>query len=159
MAEGKGITLREQLESGVLLGNKGFGENLRSYLEEKLADKEIPKNQCLVVRPSLEEIFSKAREGKATRNALIYQAVKDYGYTLKEVGEFLGLHYSTVGKAFIKGGGITKFEIWLRRVWIHRLLSGVWHKLSPLTLLGGTPLFSPFYYPVSLSIMRKQNKT
>jgi putative transposase len=110
VAEGKGVKLWEQLEGGVFLGSEGFVGQLKSHLEEKLADKEIPKNQRLVARPSLEQIFSKAGESKATRNALTYQAVKDYGYTLKKVGEFLGLHYSTVSKAFRKGREITNFK-------------------------------------------------
>ncbi len=110
VAEGKGVRLWEKLESGVFLGSEGFVENLKPHLEEKLADKEIPKSQRLATRPALEQLFSKTRRDKKTRNALIYQAVNDHGYTLREVGEFLGLHYSTVSKAFRKAKEITKFK-------------------------------------------------
>jgi len=58
----------------------------------------------------LEQLFAKAGKDKKARNALIYQAVNDYGYTLREVGEFLGLHYSTVSKAFRKAREIAKFK-------------------------------------------------
>ena len=58
----------------------------------------------------MEQLFSKAGKDKETRNALIYQAVNDHGYTLGEVGEFLGPHYSTVSKAFIKAREIAKFK-------------------------------------------------
>ena len=110
VAEGKGVRLWENLESGLFLGSEGFAERLRPHLEERLADKEIPKSQRLAVRPSLKEPFSKAGKDKKARNALIYQAVNDYGYTLKEVGEFLGLHHSTVSKAFRKAREIAKFK-------------------------------------------------
>jgi len=63
-----------------------------------------------VVRPSLEQLFAKAGKDKKARKALIYQAVNDYGYTLREMGEFLGLHYSTVSKAFRKAREIAKFK-------------------------------------------------
>ena len=110
VAEGKGVKLWEKLESGVFLGSEGFVEKLKPRLVEKLADREIPISQRLATRPPLEQLFSKAGKDKETRNALIYQAVNDYGYTLGEVGEFLGLHYSTVSKAFRKAKEITKFK-------------------------------------------------
>jgi len=36
---------------------------------------------------------------KARRDRLICQACVDHGYRLKDVAEFLGLHYTTVSKA------------------------------------------------------------
>ena len=110
VADGKGVKLWEKLESGVFLGSEGFVEKLKPRLVEKLADREIPISQRLATRPPLEQLFSKAGKDKETRNAFIYQAVNDYGYTLGEVGEFLGLHYSTVSKAFRKAKEITKFK-------------------------------------------------
>ncbi|GAI40530.1 unnamed protein product [marine sediment metagenome] len=35
----------------------------------------------------------------------IYVAHVWYGYTLRQIGEFLGVHYSTVGKALKKAKG------------------------------------------------------
>ena len=110
VAEGKGIRLWDELERGLFLGSEDFLEKIKPRLGEKLTDKEIPKSQRLAVRPSLEQIFSEAEENKKTRNLLIYQAVNDYGYTLREVGEFLGLHYSTVSKVFRKVKEIIKFK-------------------------------------------------
>ncbi len=48
--------------------------------------------------PGLDEMDRHSRN-KKTANTLTLQAVKDHGYTLREVGEFLGLHYSTVSTA------------------------------------------------------------
>ena len=110
MAEGKGTRLWEEVESGLFLGSGGFVEKLKPRLEERLADKEIPRSQRLAMRPSLGQLFSKAGKDKDTRDVIIYQAVNDYGYTPREVGEFLGLHYSTVSKVFRRVKEITKFK-------------------------------------------------
>ena len=34
----------------------------------------------------------------------IYQANQRYGYTLKEIGQYLGLHYTTISKIIKKVG-------------------------------------------------------
>ena len=57
-------------------------------MEQKEQLIEIPKKQLFALRPSLEKIFQRnnAREMK------IYQANQKHGYTLKEIGQHLGLH-------------------------------------------------------------------
>jgi hypothetical protein len=49
----------------------------------------------LVARPSLAELFTNVTD-KATRDERIHEAVRVHCYTLKEVGEHVGLLYSTV---------------------------------------------------------------
>jgi len=46
-------------------------------------------------RPSLEELFADVTD-RTTRDEQIYQAVRVHRYTLKEVGGFVGLRYSTI---------------------------------------------------------------
>ncbi|HIP99372.1 TPA: hypothetical protein EYH33_02425 [Candidatus Bipolaricaulota bacterium] len=50
-----------------------------------------------MTKPSLEELFAGVK-GKEDRDARIYRAVVVYGYRLAEVGDKLGLHYSTVSR-------------------------------------------------------------
>jgi len=50
------------------------------------------------IRPRLSEIFSQIKN-KKERNEKIYAAYIEYGYTLKEITDYLGIHYSTVSKA------------------------------------------------------------
>lgn len=64
-------------------------------LKEQPVDPEIRKEERFATRPSLEELFSGVSD-KATRNERIYQAVRIYHYTLREVGDFLGLYFSTI---------------------------------------------------------------
>jgi len=101
--EGRDEEPLEDLKGGIFLGSEGFVESLGFHLEEKLSDIEFPKAQRLVARPALDQIFSEEKRRKTKeRDRLIYQAVHDYGYRLREVGEFLGLHYSTVSKAYTR---------------------------------------------------------
>ncbi len=46
-------------------------------------------------RPSLEELFTGVSD-KATRNEQIHKAIRLYRYTLNEVGDYVGLLYSTI---------------------------------------------------------------
>lgn len=64
-------------------------------LNEQIEKIEIPRNQRLAARPTLEVLFKDVHD-KATRNEQIYQAVRVHEYTVREVGEFLGLYYTTI---------------------------------------------------------------
>ena len=93
--EGYGDNVWEGLHGGVILGTERFVEELRPLLRERRSTTEIPRKERLAVRPGLAELFTGTKD-KADRNERIYQAVRVYGYTLKDVAEFVGLHYSTV---------------------------------------------------------------
>jgi putative transposase len=57
--------------------------------------REVPREQWLPEPPALEELFvSEARP--------IATAYRRYGYTLREIGDFLGCHYATVSRALRK---------------------------------------------------------
>ena len=88
---GKESPLRDA-KGGVFLGGEGFIRKVRG-LVERASGEEVVRQQRYAARPSLEEIF----EGKG-RDGGIYEAIYRWGYKLKEVGEFLGLHYSMVSR-------------------------------------------------------------
>lgn len=52
-----------------------------------------PREQRLVNRPSLQEVFA-----SAPQHEVIPTAYREYGYKLKEIADFLGVHYSTVSR-------------------------------------------------------------
>jgi len=93
--QGRGINVWDELRAGALLGNDGFVDQLRPLLKEKPLDPEYRKRERFAVRPSLEELFADVTD-KATRNERIYQAVRIHHYTLREVGDCVGLLYSTI---------------------------------------------------------------
>jgi len=49
----------------------------------------------IILRPTLEELFADATD-KPTRNERIHEAVRKHQYRLKQVGDHLGLCYSTI---------------------------------------------------------------
>jgi hypothetical protein len=93
--QGRGIGVWAELRAGVFLGTDTFVEQMKPLLKEKPVDPEIRKEERFAARPSLQELFSGVSD-KATRNERIHQAVRVYQYTLKEVGDFLGLYFSTI---------------------------------------------------------------
>ena len=97
MAQGKGVKIWDGLKGGVILGREKFVEELKPVLEGKRSLVEIPRKERLVHRPKLEELFAGVKK-KEERDERIYRAVVKYGYKLREVGEYLGLHYSTVSR-------------------------------------------------------------
>ena len=90
-----------EVQGQVLLGEEGFIEKFRDLLEAKREVKEIPRLQRYVSRPSLDKIFS-GKEVKGQRDKGIDAAHMNYGYTLKEIADYLGIHYTTVSKVIGK---------------------------------------------------------
>ncbi len=83
----------------VILGGDNFVTEIQGLLDEKKDVKEIPKCQRYLGRPSLKELFPlPGSKNKKKRNKAIYVAHVSYGYTLKELADFVGIHYSTVSR-------------------------------------------------------------
>jgi putative transposase len=91
----------EELQRQVLLGEDEFVEKFKEVLEDKKQVKEIPRSQRYIGRPSLDNIF-RGQKTKAQRNTSIRNAHMRQGYTLKEIADYLGIHYTTVSKVIAK---------------------------------------------------------
>ena len=93
----------DDLKGQVFLGGAGFVKQLKDLLQEKENIKEISRSQRYVGRPLLEEIFADVNElTRGAKNEKIYAAHVNYGYTLKEIADLLGIHYATVSRAVRK---------------------------------------------------------
>jgi REP element-mobilizing transposase RayT len=81
----------------VLLGSPKFVRDMQPILNgEKLAKRGPKRAQR---RRSLPVLFKNIDDKtRVERNALIRKAHIDHSYTLMEIGEYLGLHYTTVSK-------------------------------------------------------------
>jgi len=95
--QGRGVEVWDELRGGILIGSDGFVEEMSPRLRDSALQKEIPRHQRLVSRPSLDELFAKW-ETKAIRNESIYEATRIHEYTLSELQDYLGLHYSTISR-------------------------------------------------------------
>ena len=91
----------KELRSRIFLGSKKFIEKHEEELSTKKNEKEIAKTERFASRPDIEEIFKNIKT-KEERNDKIYKAYEKYRYSLKEIGDFLGIHYSTVSKIIKK---------------------------------------------------------
>jgi len=92
---GKGVEVWENVTAGVLMGGDPFVQSLKPLLRDIEENREIRRDERLAVRPTLEELFAGVAD-KAARNERIHAAVRKHCYRLKEVGDHLGLCYSTI---------------------------------------------------------------
>ena len=83
----------------ILLGEDDFVDKFIGYLRRHEDIKEIPRSQRYIGRPSLNILFKK-RELKNThiRNKKIAEAAESYGYSQKEIADYLKMHYSTISR-------------------------------------------------------------
>ena len=95
--KGRGVGVWDQLRGGILMGSDDFVGEMAAQLHDATSQTEIPQRERLVARPSLEDIFAGCST-KDARNAGIYDAVRVYEYTLSQLQEYLGLHYSTISR-------------------------------------------------------------
>ena len=63
---------------------------------------EHPRRERYAGRPGLPALFGGTRGDKPKRDAAIREAYVEHGYTLSQIGDFLGLHYATISR-IVKG--------------------------------------------------------
>lgn len=93
--EGSPVNFWDGLQAGLFLGSDRFVDRHRPFILDKPQDPEFRARERFAARPSLSQLFDGVPD-KATRNERIYQAVRIHRYTLKEVGDHVGLLYSTI---------------------------------------------------------------
>jgi len=85
----------KKVKGQMFLGEDRFLEKLKGMIKGKEPLIEIPKVQRYITRPSLEKIF----KDKKLENKEAYRAYVKYGYTFKQIAEYLDVHYSTISRA------------------------------------------------------------
>jgi len=79
----------EQLRGQIYLGDEEF---VKRHAQAPADLNEVPRAQRQVARPTLEEIF---RTAGSRAIALAYH---EHGYRMKEMANFLGVHYATISR-------------------------------------------------------------
>ncbi len=82
----------EQLRNQIYLGDDEFVTRLQEHIEQDRELIEIPSSKK---RPAPKELAYYEKRAKS-RDAAIFEAYRSGGYTLKMIGDYFGLHYSTV---------------------------------------------------------------
>jgi hypothetical protein len=83
------------------VGDEAFMARLDAECRHDGRSKEIPRGQRFAGRPALSHLFQGVTS-KAERNARVRRAVRDHGYTIREIAEFLGRHSSTISRGLAK---------------------------------------------------------
>jgi REP element-mobilizing transposase RayT len=86
------------LDAKPILGSGAFVDVFRETLAGAATQKETPRAQRFLARPTLREIFSGC-SGRRDRNVRIREAYVSHGYTMKEIADHLRLHLMTVSRA------------------------------------------------------------
>jgi len=82
-----------------ILGEDEFIDGLIDHLKKHKDVSEIPRRQRYAGRPTLERLFSSSvLHDNQKRNRRIRETVEKHAFTQKEVGDYLGLHYTTVSR-------------------------------------------------------------
>ena len=82
----------QELRNQVYLGSEAFVEKMLQHIDGDKSHGEIPVSQRRPIPKSLDEY----EQAHTTRNQAIIEAYLSGGYTLKQIGDHFGLHYSTV---------------------------------------------------------------
>ncbi|HID80875.1 MAG TPA: transposase [Chromatiales bacterium] len=91
VSEGKGQpSPLESVRNQVFLGGDKFVDKMQSLINGDKKLSEVPSSQR---RP---KTLKQYEASSPDRNSAIYAAYRSGGYTLKEIGDYFGVHYSTV---------------------------------------------------------------
>jgi REP element-mobilizing transposase RayT len=93
-------TIWSSVKGQIILGGDDFVEQFIDYARGQEDVREIPKSQRYINRPHLYEIFGSGHltKDKQSRNIKIKEAIERYGYSQKEIADFIGMHYSTISR-------------------------------------------------------------
>jgi len=104
VVEGKGQPSPwEQLKNQVYLGNERFVKQMQDKLNVKADLSEIPVAQKRAVAKPLAYYTSRYNN----RDKAILEAYSSGTYTMREIGEHVGLHYSRISRVICKAKGKT----------------------------------------------------
>lgn len=84
----------------MFLGQENFIDEIKHLISGKEKLKEIPREQRYVTRLPLKEILK--QKDKKSKDQAMYKAHLQYGYTLKDIAEYIGVHYTTVSRVIKK---------------------------------------------------------
>jgi len=95
VSQGRGLDVWADLRAGSLLGSEEFAERMKPRLADTPLDPNVLRRERDAARPSLKALFSDVTD-RGTRDRRIHDAVRSHHYTLQQVGDQTGLHFSTI---------------------------------------------------------------
>lgn len=101
---GEMATSLEPVGTRPFVGTAGDLGPVRERIGGATSIVEVPRAQRFALRPDLAVLFAKV-ESRDDRDARCVLAVREYGYTMRAIAQFLGVHYATVSRALVRGEG------------------------------------------------------
>ena len=92
----------------VVVGSAAFTAQVGAALEPFRNVREISKAERLATRLALSELF--AGRDRQPQNVLMREAFRRYGYTLRQIGDFVGCHPSTVWRRMRETDGVPETD-------------------------------------------------
>jgi len=89
----------DKVKGQSVLGEDDFVERFLDHVKGYEKIREIPRGQRFLGRPKLEKLCGQGMMvDRGLRNEAIFSAVMEWGYSQREIADYLGLHYSTVSR-------------------------------------------------------------
>lgn len=98
VAEGIGVPIWDGLSGGFILGSEVFCERMKPLLRDAVRSKEIPRVERMLAKPTLQQLFNGPEDDKRLRNERIHEAMRRHDYTLRQLQDYLGLHYASISR-------------------------------------------------------------
>jgi REP element-mobilizing transposase RayT len=93
------VNIWQNVKGQSLLGREEFIEELIAFVKGCEEMEEIPREQRYISRPDLDMLFSSDKmDNDGNVRSRARKAVDEYGYSQKEIADYLGVHYSTVSR-------------------------------------------------------------
>ena len=87
----------DRLKGQMFFGSEDFICSMKASKIKDETIKEVPKAQRYADRIRLEDLFDDIKD-KQERNEKVRMAYVQYGYKMKEIADYLSIHYTTVSK-------------------------------------------------------------
>jgi hypothetical protein len=84
----------ENLKNQIYLGSEAFVDEMQRKVEGNRRLSEIPRTQRRAVARPLAWFFNEQED----RDRAVLAAFRSGGYSMREIGEYIGLHYSTISR-------------------------------------------------------------
>ncbi len=94
-----GDTIWKEVKGQSILGEEDFIDRFIDHIRGYEQIKEVPRGQRYLGRPQLKDVFPEQTiKDRGIRNEGMARAVEQWGYSQREVADYLGLHYSTLSR-------------------------------------------------------------
>jgi putative transposase len=91
----------DSLKGQVFFGSEEFIHSIKMSKKKDGGIKEVPKIQRHANRVGLKDLFQGVND-KMDRNEKVWKAHVQYGYKMKEIADYLSIHYTTISKIINK---------------------------------------------------------